>query len=78
MGAGEPEEKPQVAPLRFHGTPGLGGMTYSVEKPFQERSGELQSPPLRSPRFPVEFSGFGKLHAPFSTEKPHTWLLRVP
>jgi hypothetical protein len=31
--------------------------------------GEQQVPPLRSPGFPVELGGFGKLHAPLFTER---------
>jgi hypothetical protein len=40
--------------------------------------GKPQVPPLRSPRFPVELGGVGKFHAPFSTERPHTWPLGLP
>src|SRR5271170_5579172 len=32
-------------------------------------SREQQVPPLRSPGFPVELGGAGKLHAPFLTER---------
>ena len=38
-------------------------------KHFQERSGELQIPRLRSPGFPVEIHGADSLHAPFFTER---------
>src|ERR1700722_20923125 len=36
---------------------------------FGSRPGEPQTPPLRSPGFPVEFDGGGALHAPFPQPK---------
>jgi hypothetical protein len=39
---------------------------------FQEWSAEPQIPRLRSPGFPVEIGGVGKLHAPFLTRKAHS------
>src|SRR5580692_6467742 len=40
----------------------------SVEKHFHERSAELQIPPLRCPRFPVDLGSVDELRTPFSTE----------
>src|ERR1700692_18912 len=39
-----------------------------VEKHFQERSAELQIPPLRYPEFPVEVGGADEFHAAFLNE----------
>ena len=61
-----------VGAAHFH----LNLHQYSVEKHFQDEPAELQIPiRLRSgqalgyPGFPVELGGFGKLHAPFFTER---------
>jgi hypothetical protein len=49
-----------------------GRCLHCVEKHFQERSVELQIPPLRSPGFPVDLGGVGALHAPFPYRNAHT------
>src|SRR5258708_442577 len=49
----------------------------SVEKHFQERSAELQIPPLRYPGFPVDVGGVDRSHAPFFKRKAHTRLCPV-
>src|SRR5258708_6992495 len=51
--------------------------TPPVEKHFQERSAELQIPPLRYPGFPVDVGGVGRSHAPFLKRKAHTRLCPV-
>jgi hypothetical protein len=63
---GRPEGRP--LPLIFISFGEPKADDNSVEKHFQERSAELQIPPLRSPGFPVELGGVDELRAPFSTE----------
>jgi hypothetical protein len=77
--APKPAGNPSVARLRSllkqyigYGHPFFdapGGLTSSLfPATFVGWGKKLQIPPLRSPGFPVEFSGFRQLHAVFFTE----------